>query len=87
MQGLISKRIATCRYVVLPAVVASLAPGTAFADSPPCPANSTALDCRLLGLLRWLEATAFVLVILLVIVVGIVVHLVRKNRLSRKGGR
>lgn len=86
MQGLFSNRIATYRYVALPALLASL-PGAAFADSTNCPANSTALDCRLLGFLRWLEATAWVLVVLLLIVIGVVIHVIRKNRLSRKGGR
>jgi hypothetical protein len=86
VQGLYSNRIATYRYVALPALLAFI-PGTAFADSPACPANSTALDCRLLGFLRWLEATALVLVVLLVIVIGVAIHLIRKNRLNRKGGR
>jgi hypothetical protein len=86
VQGLSSNRIATYRYVVLLATSALL-PVAAFADSTNCPANSTALDCRLLGFLRWLEATAFVLVILLLIVIGVAIHLIRKNRLSRKGGR
>ncbi len=87
MQGLLSNRIATCRYVVLPAALLSLAPAAAFADSTACSANSTTLDCRLLGFLHWLEAAAFVLVILLVIVIGLAIHLFRKNRLSRKEGR
>ena len=86
MQGLISNRIATCRYAVLSATLA-FAPIAAFADSTACPADSTSLECRMLGLLHWLEAAALVLVILLVIVIGVAVHLFRKNRLSRKGGR
>jgi hypothetical protein len=59
----------------------------AFADSTACSAGSTTLECRLLGFLHWLEAAAFVLVIVLVIVIGLAIHLFRKNRLSRKEGR
>lgn len=86
MQGLISNRIATCRYAVLPAAL-TFFPVAALADSTACPADSTSLECRLLGLLHWLEAAALILVILLVIVIGVAVHLFRKNRLNRKGGR
>jgi hypothetical protein len=86
VQGLFSSRMVTTRYIVLPAALASLAPA-AFADTTACPANSTALDCRMLGLLHWLDAAAIVLVILLIIVIGVAIHLIRKNRLSRKGGR
>ena len=86
MQGLLSNRVATCRYVVLLAAPALL-PVAAFADSGACTANSTSLECRLLGFLHWLEAAAFVLVILLVIVIALAIHLFRKNRLSRKEGR
>ena len=87
MQGLFSTRFATYRYIVLLAVIASLTPIAAFADSTACSADSTTLECRLLGFLHWLEAAAFVLVILLVIVISLAIHLFRKNRLSRKGGR
>jgi hypothetical protein len=87
VQGLSSTRFATYRYIVLLAVLASLTPVAALADSTSCSANSTTLECRLLGFLHWLEAAAFVLVILLVIVIGLAIHLFRKNRLSRKGGR
>ena len=87
MQGLSSTRFATYRCIVLLAVIASLDPVAAFAESTACSADSTTLECRLLGFLHWLEAAAFVLVILLVIVIGLAIHLFRKNRLSRKGGR
>ena len=87
MQGFFSNRSATYRYVVLPAILGLLVPMAAAADSAGCSPNSTSLECRLLGLLHWLEAAAFVLVILLLIVIGFAVHLVRKNRLSRKEGR
>ena len=86
MHGLSSNRIATYRYVAIPALLAFL-PATAFADTAPCPANSTELDCRLLGFLKWLEGTAWVLGILLIIVIAIAVHLIRKNRPTRKEGR
>ena len=85
MQGLFANRIATYRYVVFPAM--TLAPVAAFGDAAHCGADSTSLECRLLGFLHWLEAAAFVLVILLVIVIAVTVHLFRKNRLSRKEGR
>lgn len=62
-------------------------PSAAFADPAPCLANSTSLECRMVGFLHWLEATAFVLVILLIVVIGVAIHLIRKNRLSRKEGR
>lgn len=87
MQGLSSNRFPTYTYVALLAVLASLTPVAAFAESAACSADSTTLECRLLGFLHWLEAAAFVLVILLVIVIGLAIHLFRKNRLSRKGGR
>lgn len=86
MQGLFSNRIATYRYVVLLASLGML-PAAAFADSATCSVDSTSLECRLLGFLHWLEAAAFVLVILLIIVIGVAIHLFRKNRLSRKEGR
>lgn len=91
MQGLISNRSATSgatyRYVVFLASLPWLVPMAALADSAACPANSTALECRMLGLLHWLEAAAWVLAILLVIVIGVAIHCFRKNRLSRKEGR
>lgn len=86
MQGHFANRIATYRYIVLPAIL-TLVPGAAFGDATHCGADSTSLECRLLGFLHWLEAAAFVLVILLVIVIAVAVHLFRKNRLSRKEGR
>ena len=86
MQGLSSNRSATYRYVALPAILAFL-PGVALADPAACSANSTSLDCRLLGFLHWLEAAACVLGILLIIVIAVAVHLFRKNRPSRKEGQ
>jgi hypothetical protein len=85
VHGLSSKRIATRRYIVLPA--AFLAPVAAFGESTSCSADSTSLNCRLLEFLHWLQAAALVLVILLVIVIAIAIHLFRKNRLNRKEGR
>ena len=85
MQGLSSNRIATYRYIVLLALAAAT-PAVALADTPACPANSTALDCRLLGFLHWLVGAAWVLGILLVIVIGLAIHFFRKNRSSRKEG-
>jgi ABC-type spermidine/putrescine transport system permease subunit I len=85
VQGHLSKRIATCRYVVFLAMLGWLAPAAALGDSTACSPDSTSLECRLLGFLHWLEAAAFVLVILLLIVIGIAIYLFRKNRLSSKG--
>jgi hypothetical protein len=82
-----SNGFAAKRYVVVAAVFALLGPVAAYADSPACSATDTSLNCRLLGLLHWLEAAAFVLVVVLIAVVAIAIHLFRKNRLSRKGGR
>ena len=87
MQGLSSNRIATYKYTVLPALLGFLATGAAYADTPTCSANDTSLECRMLPILHWLEAAAWILGILLVIVVAVAIHLFRKNRLSRKGGR
>lgn len=86
MHGFFSNRIATCRYVVLLASF-TLLPVGAFADSAACPVDSTSLECRMRGLLHWLEAAAWVLTILLLIVIGLAIHLIRKNRLDRKEGR
>ena len=86
MQGLLSNRIATYRYAAVSAVLAFV-PAAAFAESAACSADSTSLECRMVGLLHWLEAAAWVLGILLLIVIAVAIHLFRKNRLSRKGGR
>lgn len=64
-----------------------LAGTAARASTPDCSVSSDALTCRLTGVLHWLEAAAFILAIILVAVIAIAVHLVRKNRLSRKAGR
>jgi hypothetical protein len=84
VQGHISNRIAAYRYIVLPAAL--FAPVAALAETA-CSTDSTSLDCRLREFLHWLQAAAFGLVILLIIVIAVVVHLFRKNRLSRKEGR
>lgn len=86
MPALLPNRFATCRYVAL-LMSFALLPAVAFADSSACPVDSTSLECRMLGLLHWLEAAAWVLAILLLIVIGVAIHLIRKNRLSRKEGR
>jgi hypothetical protein len=85
VQGLFSNRVTTYRYIAL-SVICALLPVAALADPASCGANSTSLECRLLGFLHWLEAAAFVLVILLIIVIGVAIHLFRKNRVSRKEG-
>ena len=87
MQEISSNRFAARRYVVAAAGFALLGPLTGYADSPACSAADTSLNCRLVGLLHWLEAAAFVLVLVLIAVIAVAIHLFRKNRLSRKGGR
>lgn len=86
MHGLLLNRETTRRYAVLLASL-FLAPLAALADSTACPVDSTSLECRLLGFLHWLEAAALILIVLLVVVIGVAIHLFRKNRLSRRGGR
>lgn len=87
MQDISPNRFAAKRYVAVAAVFALLGPVAAYADSSACRATDTSLNCRLVGLLHWLEAAAFVLGGVLIAVIGIAIHLFRKNRLSRKGGR
>ncbi|HEV2577155.1 MAG TPA: hypothetical protein VGU25_08090 [Acidobacteriaceae bacterium] len=87
MQEISPNRFAAKRYVVAATVFALLGPVVAYADSPACSATDTSLSCRLVGLLHWLEAAAFVLGLVLIAVIGVAIHLFRKNRLSRKAGR
>ena len=73
------------RYKVvatLPLLAATVAP----AATPDCSADAASLSCRLTGVLHWLEATAFILTIVLIAVIGVAIHFFRKNRLGRKGG-
>jgi hypothetical protein len=72
---------------MLTAVLMITAPATLLAESTSCSANDTSLNCRLQGVLHWLEAAAWVLAVVLVLVLGIAIHLLRKNRSSRKEGR
>lgn len=87
MPGISSNHLSAKRYVQAWAAFVVLGPMTAYADSPACSTTDTSLNCRLVGLLHWLEAAAFVLVLVLIVVIGLAIHLFRKNRLSRKGGR
>jgi hypothetical protein len=87
VQGLSSNRAATRRYVVLTAVLMFAAPAIALAESASCSAGDTSLSCRLQGVLHWLEAAAFFLGLVLLVVIGVAVHIFRKNRPSRRGGR
>jgi hypothetical protein len=87
VQGLSSNRSATRRYFALPGLLALFATAVARADSTACSATDTSLNCRLVGLLHWLEAAATVLGIILIAVIGIAIHLFRKNRASRKAER
>lgn len=74
------------RYKVV-ATLPLLAGTAARAATSDCAADGTSLGCRLTGVLHWLEAAAFVLGIVLIAVIAVAVHVFRKNRLSRKGGR
>jgi hypothetical protein len=74
------------RYKVV-ATLPLLAATAARAATADCAAGDTSLSCRLTGVLHWLEAAAFVLGIVLLVVVAVAVHLFRKNRVSRKEGR
>ncbi len=87
MHGLTTNRTATRRYLAVPGLLALFATAVARADSTACSATDTSLNCRLVGLLHWLEAAATVLAILLIVVIGVAIHLFRKNRVSRKEGR
>jgi uncharacterized membrane protein YfcA len=87
VQGLSSNRAATRRYVVLTAVTMIAARGTLLAESISCSASDTSLSCRLQGVLHWLEAAAWALGVILLVVLGVAIHLFRKNRMSRKEGR
>lgn len=87
MQGISSNRFAAKRYAVAAAVFALLGPLAGYVDSPACSATDDSLNCRLVGLLHWLEVAAFVLVLVLIAVIAVAIHLFRKNRLSRKEGR
>jgi uncharacterized membrane protein YhdT len=74
------------RYKVL-ATLPLLAGTAARAAAFDCTAGDTSLNCRLTGVLHWLEAAAFLLGLILIAVIAVAVHLFRKNRLSRKEGR
>ena len=74
------------RYKVV-ATLPLLAGTAARAATSDCAVNSDTLSCRLTGVLHWLEAAAFVLGIVLIAVIAVAIHLIRKNRLSRKAGR
>ncbi len=87
MQEISSNRFTAKRYVIAVAGFGLLGPLPGYADSPACSATDTSLNCRLVGLLHWLEAAAFVLVLVLIAVIAVAIHLFRKNRLSRKGSR
>jgi uncharacterized membrane protein YhdT len=64
-----------------------LAGTTAWAATSDCAIDSDPLACRLTGVLHWLEAAAFVLGIVLIAVIAVAIHFIRKNRLNRKAGR
>ena len=87
MEGLSSNRMATTRYALAAGGLALVSTAAARADTAVCSASDTSLSCRLTGLLHWLEAAAFVLGMVLIVVIGVAIHLFRKNRPSRKGER
>jgi hypothetical protein len=65
---------------LLAAPVLLLLTSAAHAAEPNCTADPTTFPCRMIGLLHWLEATAWVLAIIFVVVLAIAIHLYRKNR-------
>ena len=87
MQELSQNRIATGRYIAPVTTLALFLATTAHAATADCAADGASLSCRLTGVLHWLEAAAFVLAIVLIAVIAVAVHLIRKNRLTRKEGR
>ena len=83
MHGLSATHSISRRYIALiPAVL--LLSTAAHADTPPCSVSDTSFACRLAALLNWLEATAVVLALILLVVIGIAIHLFRKNKASRR---
>ncbi len=87
MHGLSSNRTAAYTYRALAALAALFTSAAAQAQTAACSASDSSLNCRLTGLLHWLEAAALVLAIVLIAVIAIAVHLFRKNRPNRKAGR
>jgi uncharacterized membrane protein YhdT len=87
VQELSRNRFATSRYAAPLAALALFSAAAAHAASTECAADDASLSCRLTGVLHWLEAAALVLGIVLIAVIAVAVHLIRKNRLSRKEGR
>lgn len=71
-------------YIALIPAVLLLLPASAHADTPPCSVSDTSFACRLAALLNWLEATAVVLALILVAVIGVAIHLFRKNKANRR---
>ena len=83
MYGISATHSVSRRYIALiPAVL--LPAAAAHADTRPCSVSDTSFACRLSSLLNWLEATAVVLALILLVVIGVAIHLFRKNKASRR---
>ena len=92
MYGIPATRSAAYRYrarlIYVPLAAASLLlSATARAVTPACSPTDTTFACRLTGLLTWLQAAAVILAVVLVVVIGVTVHLIRKNQAARRNRR
>jgi len=87
VQQLATTRSAIGVRAVALAAVSLLSPVVALAAPANCSVSDTSFECRLTGLLHWLEAAAFLLAFVLAVVVAVAIHLIRKNRLNRENTR
>lgn len=74
-------------YITRLALAMLLLTASARAASSGCAPSDTTFACRLSALLNWLQATAFVLTLVLVAVIALAVYLIRKNKVDRKDPR
>ena len=85
MHVLPANRATAGRYLASVCVLL-VAPG-AFAASSSCPPSDTSLPCRLTGVLNWLEVAAVILALILLAVIALAFHLIRKNQINRRDER
>lgn len=84
MYGISATLSASRTYIApIPAALLLLAPSV-HTVTPACSPSDTSFACRLNGLLNWLEATAVVLALVLLVVIGVAIHLFRKNKANRR---
>lgn len=82
-----ANRKTAARYLVSIPVFLLLNALQAYGATQPCSPTDNSLPCRLTGVLNWLEAAAVILAIILLVVIGVAVHLIRKNQISRRDRR